>query len=394
MSVILDPFAELIAWFLTAYYGLTHNYALAIVMVTVTVMVAIVPFNVKMTRSMLAQARWAPDIKALQEEHKDDRTKLNEEVMKFYKEKGINPLGCLIPYVLQAPFLFGMFRGLQGLESPVPKFVNQGTELFNSLCGNNGEILSGVTRTSGDKVTTIDACVNATQTVDGVLVFKPIQMKAIGIDLAEAVFKQPTRTAGIISVGLLLCYLAAQYIQQWQITHRSPPNPNPTMAKVQKFMPLVITLAFLGFMMGLVLYWLASAIFRIGQQAAMYRFDPVVVELVVARNASAKVTAAKASSKQGISKPNKRKASAPSTKGVGGGKARGPERDTKPAAKNDTAKSAAAKSPKGAPKGDGPKNSTKNGGSKNGPQGAVVNPEVSEPQPTGAANQRAKKRKS
>ena len=383
MSAILDPFAELIAWFLTAYYGLTHNYALAIVMVTITVMIAIVPFNVKMTRSMLAQARWAPDIKALQEEFKDDRQKLNEEVMKFYKEKGINPLGCLIPYILQAPFLFGMFRGLQGLTQPIPKYVNEGSEIFNSLCG--GEILSGVTKTSGDKVTEINACVNATQTVDGQLVFKPIQMKAIGIDLAESVFKQPTRSAGIIAAALLVAYVIAQYVQQWQITRRSPPNPNATMAKVQKVMPLVITLAFLGFMMGLVLYWLASAIFRIGQQAAMYRFDPVVVELAAARKASSGTSAAKNSSKQGISIPGKRKASEPPTKGVGGCKPRGPNRDTKgKTSPKDTKKPAKA-----------PANGSVANEESTAATGAKTNkPAPAEaPQPTGAANQRAKKRK-
>ncbi|MEY2406636.1 MAG: YidC/Oxa1 family rane protein insertase, partial [Acidimicrobiaceae bacterium] len=86
----------LIAQVLQFFYSLIPNYAIAIAMLTLAVMLILTPLTLKGTRSMMMMQIVQPELKKLQAQYKDDRQKLNEEMMKFYKENSINPLsGCL-----------------------------------------------------------------------------------------------------------------------------------------------------------------------------------------------------------------------------------------------------------------------------------------------------------
>ena len=94
---------DVIARPLQFYYELWPSYAGAITLLTLTVMLVLLPLTLKGTRSMLAMQRLQPELKKLQNQHRDDRQKLNEEVMKFYKENNINPLSGCMPLLLQMP---------------------------------------------------------------------------------------------------------------------------------------------------------------------------------------------------------------------------------------------------------------------------------------------------
>ena len=113
---MFDLFATILAWF----YGISHNYAIAIAMLTLCVMVALTPLTLKGTKSMLQLQKLQPDIKRLQAEHKGDRQKLNEEMMALYKENRINPLSGCLPLLLQAPIFFILYRVLRGLTRHCP----------------------------------------------------------------------------------------------------------------------------------------------------------------------------------------------------------------------------------------------------------------------------------
>src|SRR4051794_5708474 len=77
------------------------SWGLAIIGLTIVVRAAILPLTLRQFRSMQALQRLAPEIKALQARHKDDKQRLNEEMMKFYRENKVNPLGSCLPLVLQ-----------------------------------------------------------------------------------------------------------------------------------------------------------------------------------------------------------------------------------------------------------------------------------------------------
>jgi hypothetical protein len=86
---ILDPLYTALGHTLAWFYGFVGDYGLAIVLLTVAVRVLLIPLTIKQIRSMQAMQRLQPEIKRLQQQYKDDRQKLNEETMKFYKENKV-----------------------------------------------------------------------------------------------------------------------------------------------------------------------------------------------------------------------------------------------------------------------------------------------------------------
>lgn len=110
---------QALAGLLALFYDLVPDYALAISLLTITVMLVLTPLTWKSTRSMLEMQRLQPEIKRLQAEHKNDRAKLNEAMMAFYKEHNVNPAASCLPLLLQMPVFFIMFKVISGLSKTV-----------------------------------------------------------------------------------------------------------------------------------------------------------------------------------------------------------------------------------------------------------------------------------
>ena len=111
---MFDAIGTALAW----CYDLTGNYGLAIMLLTLGIMILLTPLTLKGTRSMIAMQRLQPEMKKLQSKYKDDRQKLNEEMLKFYKEHNINPVGGCLPLLLQTPVFIVLYRVLHGLTNP------------------------------------------------------------------------------------------------------------------------------------------------------------------------------------------------------------------------------------------------------------------------------------
>ena len=106
---------EIPAWLLAWFYSVTHNYAIAISLIAVVVMLIITPLTLKSTKGMLEMQRWQPEMRKLQQQHRGDRQKLNEEMMKLYQEHKVNPMASCLPLLAQMPVFIIMFRVLHGL---------------------------------------------------------------------------------------------------------------------------------------------------------------------------------------------------------------------------------------------------------------------------------------
>jgi YidC/Oxa1 family membrane protein insertase len=241
MSGLFDLLAGLLAFF----YSLIPSYAFAIVMLTITVMLALTPFTLRGTRSMLAIQRLQPEMKKLQEKHKNDRQAMNEAMMAFYKEHKINPLSGCLPMLLQMPVLIVMYNVIRGLtHKGGPKYVSEDTELYRALRESGGEMVT------------------------------------FGIDLA----KTANKAAGSDAIGLYLLIALVVVTGFWQIRQTSArqaknpnqPDMNPQMKMMSRIFPLFSGLISLSLPGGVVLYFLTSNLFRIAQQGLMYRFDPVL----------------------------------------------------------------------------------------------------------------------
>ena len=93
----------------------TNNYAFAIIVLTLLVMIIVTPLTLKGTRSMMVMQQLQPEMKKIQAQYKDDRQKLNEELLKFYKENNISPLGGCLPLLVQMPVFLVLYQVLRGL---------------------------------------------------------------------------------------------------------------------------------------------------------------------------------------------------------------------------------------------------------------------------------------
>ena len=230
---IIEPFAQVIAFVLSYLFDFISSYGFSIVLLTIIINVVIFPLTLKQTKSTKRMQDAQPELKKLQKEHKGDKEELNKAVAALYKEKGINPLGCIFPLLVQMPVWFALFRVLRDplIFIPTP----------SALSG----YLSGSTT----------------------LFF--------GMDLQTPPSEAGSLLEKVPYLFLILLVVLSAIYQQSQITQKNKPD-NPQAKQMQtigKVMPL-----FFGFISwtlptGLVLYFLTGNIFRIGQQALIVNLD-------------------------------------------------------------------------------------------------------------------------
>jgi YidC/Oxa1 family membrane protein insertase len=112
LSQLWDGLAKLMEFVLRFFYNLTGNYGISIILLTVVVRLALYPVIHKQNLSTRAMQEIQPEVKKLQEKYGKEPQKLNQELMKLYKEKGVSPLGGCLPLLIQLPFLFVLYRVL------------------------------------------------------------------------------------------------------------------------------------------------------------------------------------------------------------------------------------------------------------------------------------------
>jgi len=116
---VFDPLYTALGAVLAWIYAVVANYGVAIVLLTVAVRLVLYPLTVKQTKSMQAMQKVQPELKRLQQKYKNDKQKLNEEMMKFYREHHINPLAGCLPLLLQMPLFFVLYRLIHDLTKTV-----------------------------------------------------------------------------------------------------------------------------------------------------------------------------------------------------------------------------------------------------------------------------------
>ncbi len=107
-----DFIAQLLLQLLGFFYGLVHNWGLAIIILSIAVYFILFPLSIKQMRSMKEMQLLQPKIEALRKELKDNPQKLNKEIMELYKEHKVNPLGGCLPLLLQMPIFFALYQAL------------------------------------------------------------------------------------------------------------------------------------------------------------------------------------------------------------------------------------------------------------------------------------------
>ena len=231
------------AWLIDTFYGWVNNYAIAISLVAVAIMLLITPLTMKSTKGMLEMQRLQPEMKKLQNQYKGDRQKLNEEMMKLYQEHKVNPLASCLPLLAQMPVFIIMFQVLNGLGrigadgTFDPKHIADDSALYKSLDKTN-------------------------------------EMLSFGLDLAIS----PANAMGDdivrgIPYALLIIGLGGLFfIQQRMVASRTTsPTMSPTQAKIMQYLPVAFALFQVFLPTGLVVYYGVQAIIRIVQQGYITR---------------------------------------------------------------------------------------------------------------------------
>jgi YidC/Oxa1 family membrane protein insertase len=238
---------QFLAGLLAFFYSLIPNYAIAIALLTLTVMLVLSPLTLKSTRSMLAMQKLQPEMKALQAKHKGgDRQKLNEEMMALYKEHSVNPVAGCLPMLLQMPVFLVMYNVIRGLnhktgESVTPKYLDQDSDLYQALVRSGG------------------------------------RMKSFGVDLAQSASDGHSSFGRALPFFIIVALVVfTQYIQTRQTMSRNTKAASPQQQILLKVMPGIFGVISLSIPAAVNVYFLVSALFRIGQTAAMYRFDPAL----------------------------------------------------------------------------------------------------------------------
>ncbi|HUK43768.1 MAG TPA: YidC/Oxa1 family membrane protein insertase [Gaiellaceae bacterium] len=118
---ILAPLENAVRWVLERFhYDVGVTWAWAIVGTTIVVRILLVPLTVRQIHSMQSLQRHAPEMKEIQRKYKGDRQKMNEEMMKFYKENHINPAASCLPLLAQAPVFISLYLVLKNFSKHVP----------------------------------------------------------------------------------------------------------------------------------------------------------------------------------------------------------------------------------------------------------------------------------
>ena len=118
---ILATLENAVRWVLERFhYNLGFTWAWAIVGTTIVVRVLLVPLTVRQIHSMQSLQRHAPEMKEIQRKYKGDRQRMNEEMMKFYRENKINPAASCLPLLAQAPVFISLYLVLRNFSKHVP----------------------------------------------------------------------------------------------------------------------------------------------------------------------------------------------------------------------------------------------------------------------------------
>lgn len=222
--------------FLTPGLSDGWGYGLSIILLTIAINIVVFPLTLKQTRATRAFTEIQPKIKKLQAEYKDDPQEMQKRLLEVQREAGATPGGCLLPLLVQMPIWFALFRLLR---EPL-EFIGRDTTLGASIAEGSATFLGMMLGTS------------------------PSQ--AMSIDLVEA----------LPYLIVIIFMVATQYVQQWHSTYgQERPDQKGAGAQqaITKVMPLFIGFISWNFPAGLVLYWMTSNLFRLGQQVLIFKID-------------------------------------------------------------------------------------------------------------------------
>jgi YidC/Oxa1 family membrane protein insertase len=198
------------------FHRVTASYGIDIILLTVLIKVLMAPLTHKSFVSMKQMQKLAPQMERLKERYKDDKEKLNKEIMELYRRNGVNPLGGCLPMAFQLPVFYGLYSAL---STPI--------ELRHAPF----------------------------------MWIKDLSQP----DWKSLPFTVPGWWPHMLPAGIPVLTIlmgASMFLQQWM----TPSAGDPNQRKMMLMMPLIFTFMFVTFPAGLTIYWLVNNLLSIAQQ--------------------------------------------------------------------------------------------------------------------------------
>ena len=285
-----------LGWLIAKIYDTIPNYGVTIIVLTVLIRLVLLPLGIKQIRSMQHMQLVQPKVKALQQKYKGNKQKQQEEVMKLYREYGVNPFSGCWPVLLQFPILIAMYSVLRFPQHPI--HIPKNTQLYEvvtaqipPVCG-PGDVPLGCVQSVSD-IPKIASPPHGTTFVwmnllcpasqagnpnaklgDRISVNGETVAVQYPVDCGSGV---PTRVPYYVFVVLMF---GTTYFQQRQMQKASPPGASSSQQQaLLRIMPIMFGVFGFFFPAGLVVYWTTSNLWQIGQQYFMLRTRPSAEDL-------------------------------------------------------------------------------------------------------------------
>jgi YidC/Oxa1 family membrane protein insertase len=259
---ILQPLIDALENVLLFFHDTVgFSWGFSIIALTIVVRAALIPLTWKQIKSMQAMQRVAPHIKELQAKYKDDKQRLQQETMKFYQENKINPFASCLPLVLQMPVFISLFYMLR-------------KDLRHDICPD----------------------------INPPTVTNP---KPCGSTEASQFFFIPdiTNTAhGAVLVTLVVLYVGSQLLSSVFMTTTTDRNQRLLMMAL----PFVFVAFVINFPAGLLVYWITTNLWTVGQGLVVRKLAPPVVAPAGAAAGAALATGARAATPDRKRRPQDR----------------------------------------------------------------------------------------
>ena len=214
----LQPLIDACQWVLEFWHDLIGDFdgswGWSIILLTFTVRIAILPLTFKGVKSMQRLQVLQPEMKKIQERYKDDKQRQQQEIMAFYQREKVNPLGSCLPLLLQIPFFISLF------------YLLRSDEFKADIAGNEG-------------------------------------------------FYAITDLAAKVDDTALLVFLIVLYVgTQLAASAVTAISADPTQRRIMFALPFVFVIFIINFEAGLIVYWITTNVWTIGQQLLVRKLYP------------------------------------------------------------------------------------------------------------------------
>jgi len=270
---ILNPLFDAVAWVMMQIHaGLSHpfgassgvTWALSIIILVVLMRLIMVPLFIKQRNSMQKMQSHMPQLAELRKKYKNDKQRLNEETMKFYKENGINPLGGCLPLLAQLPVFWALFNVLRAIADWTP----------------------GHTPSYGMNVPFVESAHSAR--IFGIALYDQFLHPAVGESSTSRYL-----IVVFVLVSAATTFLTMRQSQKRGMMNQTAPDPDQpgaaaaqAMSKNMMYIAPFFALTGLYWQFGLVLYWVTTNVWTLGQQHFLFRNLPVVGSATVGASAA------------------------------------------------------------------------------------------------------------